>query len=86
MHKGVCGGYHYWKATAYKICRVCHYWPSLFSDGFAKVKAYMECQKFARKQKLHPLPLKPISVDGPFQQWGLDFIGEIHHPSSGQHK
>jgi hypothetical protein len=33
-----------------------------------------------------PLPLKPISVETPFQQWGLDFIGEIHPPSSGQHK
>ena len=22
----------------------------------------------------------------PFQQWGLDFIGKIHPPSSGQHK
>ena len=22
----------------------------------------------------------------PFQQWGLDFIGEIHPPSSAQHK
>lgn len=31
------------------------------------------------------LPLKPISIDGPFQQWGLDFIGEIHPHSSGQH-
>jgi hypothetical protein len=24
-------------------------------------------------------------VSGPFQQWGLDFIGEIHLASSGQH-
>eukprot|EP00253_Pinus_taeda_P002011 PITA_02011 len=30
--------------------------------------------------------LKPISTEKPFQQWGLDFIGEIHPPSSGQHK
>jgi len=33
-----------------------------------------------------PLPLKPISNEKPFQQWGLDFIGEIHPSSSGQHK
>jgi len=33
-----------------------------------------------------PLPLKPISTEKPFQLWGLDFIGEIHPPSSGQHK
>jgi len=30
--------------------------------------------------------LRPISTEKPFQQWGLDFIGEIHPPSSGQHK
>ena len=33
-----------------------------------------------------PLPLKPISTETPFQQWGLDFIGEIHPPSSSQHR
>ena len=30
--------------------------------------------------------MKPISIESPFQQWGLDFIGEIHPPSSTQHK
>eukprot|EP00253_Pinus_taeda_P026706 PITA_26706 len=38
------------------------------------------------KRELLPLPLKPISTEKPFQQWGLDFIGEIHPSSSGQHK
>ena len=28
----------------------------------------------------------PVHVDEPFQQWGIDFIGEIHPLSSGQHK
>lgn len=32
------------------------------------------------------LPLKPISIEAHFQQWGLDFIGEINHTSSSQHK
>jgi hypothetical protein len=27
-----------------------------------------------------------LTVSGPFQQWGLDFIGEIHPNSSGQHR
>jgi hypothetical protein len=45
-----------------------------------------QCQLFEGKMKLFPLPLKPISVDAPFQQWGLDFIGEIHPPSSGHHR
>lgn len=30
--------------------------------------------------------MKPISVDAPFQQWGLDFIGKIHPTSSGHHR
>jgi hypothetical protein len=30
--------------------------------------------------------MKPISVEAPFQQWGLDVIGEIHPSSSSQHK
>jgi hypothetical protein len=32
------------------------------------------------------MPLKPIIAHGTFQQWGLDFIEEIHHPSFGQQK
>ena len=27
-----------------------------------------------------------VHVYEPLQQWGIDFIGEIHPPSSGQHK
>jgi hypothetical protein len=38
------------------------------------------------KQQLKSLPLKPTVASTPFQQWGLDFIGEIHPPSSGQHR
>ena len=33
-----------------------------------------------------PLPLIPISVETPFQQQGLDFIGEISPIYSGQHR
>jgi hypothetical protein len=35
---------------------------------------------------LTSLPLLSIKVEAPFQQWGLDFIGEIHSPSSTQYK
>ena len=35
---------------------------------------------------MQPLPLKPIEVSAPFQQWGLDFNGKIHPASSAQHK
>ena len=46
--------------------------------------AYDQCQRFIGKQQLKSLPLRPIVVNWPFQQWGLDFISEIN-PSSGGH-
>jgi hypothetical protein len=38
------------------------------------------------KQNLPVLPLVPIKTEAPFQQWGLDFIGEINLHSNAQHK
>jgi len=32
------------------------------------------------------LPLVPVKTEAPFQQWGLDFVGEINPHSSAQHK
>eukprot|EP00253_Pinus_taeda_P019170 PITA_19170 len=86
FHRGNCGGHLFWKTTANKILRAGYYWPSLFSDVYNAIKNCHECQIFHGKQKLQPLPLKPIEVSAPFQQWGLDFIGEIHLASSGQHR
>jgi len=58
----------------------------LFTDVKKFFTACHKCQIFEGKRKLLPLPLRPISTEKPFQQWGLDFIEEIHPPSSGQHK
>jgi hypothetical protein len=86
FHEEVCGGHHTWRAIAYKIMRVGYYWPKLFSDVNAKVRACNPCQLFVGKQKLSALPLVPVKTEAPFQQWGLDFIGEINPHSSAQHK
>eukprot|EP00253_Pinus_taeda_P022184 PITA_22184 len=86
FHSSMCGGHDYWKTTAHKILRAGYYWPTLFFDVFVFVKSCERCQRFEGKQQLKSLPLKPIQVRGPFQQWGLDFIGEINPHSSGQHR
>eukprot|EP00253_Pinus_taeda_P011737 PITA_11737 len=86
FHAGDCGGHLYWKSTVYKSLRVGYYWPSLFADVKKFVVLCHKCEIFEGKRKLLPLPLKPISTKKPFQQWGLDFIREIHPFSSGQHK
>jgi hypothetical protein len=86
FHEGICGGHHAWRATAYNILRAGYYWPKLFSNVNAKVRAYYSCQIFVGKQKLPALPLVLVKAKAPFQQWGLDFIGEINPHSSAQHK
>eukprot|EP00253_Pinus_taeda_P035765 PITA_35765 len=57
----------------------------LIKDVKKFVTSCHKCQIFEGKRKLLPLPLKPISREKPFQQWDLDFIGEIHPPCSTQH-
>jgi hypothetical protein len=32
------------------------------------------------------MPLVPVKTKAPFQQWGLDFIGEINPHSSTHHR
>jgi hypothetical protein len=86
MHKGFCGGNQHWKSIGLKVLRVVYYWPTIFYDVFSLVRNCEECQKFVGKQKFLSLPLKSIAANNPFQKWGLDFIGEINPPSSGQHK
>lgn len=86
FHGGECGGHLFSKSTTNKILRVGYYWPTLFADVYKMVKHCHKCQIFEGKHKLQPFPLKPIEVSAPFQQWGLDFIGDIHPTSCGQHR
>jgi hypothetical protein len=69
----------------HKILRVGYYWPNIFVDVYIEVSSFHECLIFDGRRKMQPLPLKLISVKAPFMKWGLDFIGEIHPPSSTQH-
>jgi hypothetical protein len=86
IHDSLCGGHHFWRTMVYKILRDGYFWPSLFIDVCANIRACVNCQKFSRKQQLKSLPLKHVVASGPFQHWGLDFIGEIHPASSDQHR
>jgi hypothetical protein len=66
FHDSLCGGHHFWRTTAYKILRDGYFWPTLFTDVCAKVRACIKCQKFSGKQQLKPLPLKPVVSSVPF--------------------
>jgi hypothetical protein len=77
FHSGYCGGHFAAHTTTHKILRVGYYWPTLFTDTHHYVRSCQPCQFFSGKQRFPTLPLKPVIVEAPFQQWGLDFISEF---------
>jgi hypothetical protein len=77
LHSGHCGGHFATCTTAHKILRDGYCWPTLFIDTHRYVRSCQPCQYFTGKPKLPAQPLKPVVVEAPFQQWGLDFIGEL---------
>jgi hypothetical protein len=85
FHDSLRGGHHFWRTAAYKILRARYFWPSLFIDVSVKIRACVKCQNFSGKEQLKSFPWKHVVASGPFQQWGLDSIGEIDPTSSGQH-
>jgi hypothetical protein len=69
LHVGFYGGHYAVRTTAHKILRAGYYWPSLFVDVHHYVKSCQPCQMFSGRQHLATLPLQPVVVEAPFQQW-----------------
>jgi hypothetical protein len=44
------------------------------------------CQTASGRQRKPAFPLQPVNIEQPFEQWGLDIIGEIVPHSSKQHR
>jgi hypothetical protein len=63
------------KTTTHKILRGGYYWPTIFTYVHKFVRECQPCQFFTSRQKLAAFPLQPVVVEAPFQEWGLDFIG-----------
>jgi hypothetical protein len=82
LHAGEAGGHFGGNTTAHKVLRAGYYWPTLFRDTHALCRKCIICQKSSGKLQKPTFPLQPVSVDSPFQQWGLDIIGPINPPSS----
>lgn len=59
----------------------------MFKDTHKYVQKCDPCQKVSSKLKYaNSLPLKPITVEAPFSQWGIHFIGKIIEKSSQRHR
>jgi hypothetical protein len=53
---------------------------------YKEVSNFHKFHIFYGRRKMQPLPLKLILIEALFMQWGLEFIGEMHPPSSVQHR
>ena len=61
------------------------YWPTMMANCFRYYKGCEERQWFGNIQRVLSAMLHPIIKPWPFRGWGLDFIGQIHPPSSKGH-
>jgi hypothetical protein len=62
------------------------YWPTMTADCFHYYKGCEECHKFRNIQLVSATMLHPIIKSCPFRGWALDFISQIHPPSSKGHR
>lgn len=69
-----------------KIMCVGYYCPTLFNGSHSLVKSCKEFQFFTGRRKNFAMPLKPIVLNEPFSQWGLEFIRMINPMSIVGHK
>ena len=58
----------------------------MVKDCFRYYKGCEPCQRFGNIQLAPAALMNPIIKSWPFRGWGLDFIGQIHPPSSKGHR
>ena len=86
LHDGLASGHFSGETTTHKVIRVGYYWPTLFKDAHAHARKCQICQVNAGRERRHAFPVEPVTIENPFQQWGLDVVGEINVNSSKLHK
>ena len=86
LHDGPARGHFSRDTTTHQILRAIYYWPTLFKDAHTHVRKCDACQRCVGRQAKAAGPLKLVIISEPFEQWGIDVIGEINPNSSLQHK
>jgi hypothetical protein len=86
VHEGIYGTHQLVPKMKWLLRRASFYWPTMMADCFCYYKGCEECQRFGNVQLVPTAMLHPIIKPWPFRCWGLDFIGQIHSPSSKGHR
>jgi hypothetical protein len=78
LHDGSAGGHQGPDTTIKKILSAKYWWPTLHKDVYAHTKNCHACQVSTTNFRYQgKVPLKSTPPLGPFQRWGLDFVGPI---------
>ena len=77
LHVSEAVGHFGGDTTTLKVIRDGYYWPTLFKDAYTLFLKCIICQKAVGRVKKVAFPLQHVTVDTPFQQWGLEIIGLI---------
>nr|KYP72862.1 Transposon Ty3-G Gag-Pol polyprotein [Cajanus cajan] len=85
-HEGICGAHQAGQKMKWVLSRKGVYWPSMIKDCIEFAKSCEECQKHGPIQKVPVSELHSIIKPWPFRGWAMDLIGQIHPPSSKNHK
>jgi hypothetical protein len=75
LHDGPAGGHFTRNTNSHKILRAGYYWPTLFRDAHTYARNCKTCQISTGREKRAVVPLQPVVISRPFEQWGLDIIG-----------
>ena len=86
LHDGPTGGHFIGETTAHKVLRAGYYWLTLFKDAHPHARKFQIFQVNAGREKRPAFPLQLVKVQNPFEQWGLDVVGEINPNSSKLHR
>jgi len=86
IYDGMNGGNYGGVTITHEILRAGYYWPNLFKDSHSYVKKFHQFQNSVRRKNKFSFPLQPMIIECPFQQWGLDIIGEVNPNSPQLHK
>ena len=86
LHDGPTGGNFLGDTIAHKFLRDGYYWPTLYKYAHAYVRKCDVFQRSGGRIAKVVGPLQTIIILEPFEQWGIDIIGEINPNSSLHHK
>ena len=86
LHDGPVGGHFNGETTTHKVLRAAYYWPTLFKDAHEHAHKCQICHVNVGRERRLAFPLHPVIVENPFEQWGLDVVGEINLNSSKLNK